>query len=101
LWRSAKELELKSLIITVGAAVALVAVVTSYSPAEPVVPVGQFKQAAIATKRIVVNAGYRCDRITFFARSSITGTLHLSCNENQYSYDVYDAGGSYVVEVVR
>ena len=80
---------------------AIAATLVACSPAEPVVPAGDLKQAAIATKKIVVNAGHRCDRITFFARSSITGTLHLSCNENLYSYDVYDAGGSYVVEVVR
>lgn len=85
--------------IAILSAIALTLV--ACTPAEPVVPPGQFKQAAIATKKIVVNAGYRCDRITFFARSSYTGTLHLSCNENLYSYDVFDVGGTYVVEVLK
>lgn len=52
-----------------------------------------------AVQTLIIFNGYRCDFVNFALRSSWSGMIDVSCNNNRYSYDIKDVGGRWTVTV--
>lgn len=52
-----------------------------------------------AVQKVITLYGYSCNSVNFALRSSWSGDIDVTCNNNRYSYLLQDKGGIWVVKV--
>lgn len=57
------------------------------------------QEQAQAAAKLVIAYGYRCDSISSFNKMAFSSGFTINCNRFNYSYDIEDVGGRYVVTV--